>query len=169
MLGDCGGHREIERERGGVGALGFQCDSARSFIARDEVSSGISLPTTARMRWGWRCSYRARITLSLLPVDARRIRTSACRSTVVEVDRHQQRGDVASPALCYRPRRGGRRRLSSSGTWAPPISHIPKRYVAWAGCWAALVGFGLVSSPLYFFSVLLFFSIFPVLLIWILI
>jgi hypothetical protein len=116
----------------------------------------------ARMRRGWRCSYRARITLSLLPVDARRIRTLACRSMVVEVDWHRQRGDMVSPVLCCRPRKGGRRRLSSSGAWAPPVSHIPKRYVAWAGCWATLLGFGLVSSPLYFFCLafLFYFSCF---------
>jgi hypothetical protein len=96
-----------------------------------------------------------------LPVDARRIRTSACRSTVVEVDQHRQHGDVASLALCCRPRRGGRRRLSSSGAWAPPISHIPKWYVAWAGCWAALVGFSpLAGLPLFSVSFLFPFSIF---------
>jgi hypothetical protein len=38
-----------------------------------------------------------------------------------------------------------------------------------AWCWAGLVGFGQVMPSSLFFSVLLFFSIFPVLLIWILI
>jgi hypothetical protein len=75
----------------------------------------------ARMRRGWRCSYRARITSSLLPVDARRIRTLACQSTVIEEDQHRQRGDVASPALCCRPCRGGRRRFL--------LFPLPKRYL----------------------------------------
>jgi hypothetical protein len=43
---------------------------------------------------------------------------------------------VASPASCRRDR-GRRRRLPSSDMRAPPASHIPKRYVTWAGCWAA--------------------------------
>jgi hypothetical protein len=34
--------------------------------------------------------------------------------------------------------------------WAPPVSHIPKWYVAWAGCWAVPVGFGLGKLFLFF-------------------
>jgi hypothetical protein len=61
-----------------------------------------------------------------------------------------------SPASC-RPCRGRRRRLPSSDVRAPPASHIPKRYVAWAGCWAARWASVPVSWSSIFFCFLLFF------------
>jgi hypothetical protein len=59
-------------------------------------------------------------------------------------------------ASCW-PCRGGRRRFSSSNAWAPPVNHIPKRYVAWAGYWAAWWALVQVSRSSIFFCFLFFF------------
>jgi hypothetical protein len=70
---------------------------------------------------------------------------------VVEEDQHRQRGDVASPVLCCRPCRGGRRRILLS----PPSRNGISGRVGLAGC---QVGFGQVSSSLYIFPIVVSFS-----------
>jgi hypothetical protein len=122
------------RKRGwileGAEDLWHHSGSSRTSIGLGEVSITVTMMAVAEMRWRLMCSYRAQIvargcqwTLEDKGEDMES--TAGC-------DGHGKwRIEVASLARWQACR--GRRWYLSSLVWAPPVSHIPKGYVAWAG------------------------------------